>query len=367
MPTLRSRLALSAITALAGLLWAAPAFAVSRPPAARRPPVRRHSLPIPTAEELFVKVLRSEDAFAYRGRQITTYWRTGRAGDTLVFHAPPDNQRIYSLNPESQHGRLLVSDGRQQWEYDPHRKTLNHRRLSSEALDDDDLLSYQLLRVNYLLAVDPKPRTWADRRVYVITVKRPKGGTLARRFWIDNGSGVILKREIYGDNGRLAVTESFSDITYHPKLPPGIFSLANLARSPGVRLIESRSSAEEPVALDTVAARLGGKAFAPPTLTGYRLVGASAKTVGGRPLLHLRYSDGLNLVSLFEQQRTQARRPTLAPGMQRTQIGSVPAHISHRASLTTLNWDTPTLNVTLMGELGVETLRALALAAVRGR
>ena len=53
--------------------------------------------------------------------------------------------------------------------------------------------------------------------------------------------------------------------------------------------------------------------------------------------------------------------------MQKTQIGSVPAHVSHRASLTTLNWDTATLNVTLMGEMGLRTLHALALAAVQNR
>ena len=37
------------------------------------------------------------------------------------------------------------------------------------------------------------------------------------------------------------------------------------------------------------------------------------------------------------------------------------------ASLTTLNWDTPTLNTTLMGEQSLPTLRALALAAIQSR
>ncbi len=357
------------LMALAGLLLAAPALAVSH----GQPATKRRGVPVkpvvhaPTAEELFVKVLRSDDLFSYKGRQITTYWHTGRTTAVEVYHRPTDDRRLYYLSPESQHGRLLVSDGRQQWQYDPRRKEIRHRRLSPGALEEDDLLSYTLLRANYLLSVEAQPRTYGDRKVFLVAVKRPGGRTLARKFWIDAGSGLILKREVYGDDGKLAVTVAFSDIAYHPRLSPQIFDLSSLAKTAGVRLIETVSPSEGLIPLNSLAAQLAGKAYAPPHLAGYRLVGASTTTVGGKPLLHLRYSDGLNLVSLFEQRRTQARRPTVVRGMQKTQIGSVPGHVSHRASLTTLNWDTSTLNVTLMGEMGAATLHSLALAAVQNK
>ncbi len=365
MPISRSKTLLGLV--LAGLLLAAPAFAISHGRPASKPQPPKPVVTVPTAEALFVKVLRADDLYAYKGRQVTTYWRTGRSIETLVFHHPPDGRRIYYINPEAEHGRLLASDGRIQWEYDPRRKELRERSLSPGALENDDLLSYTLLRANYLLDVQPKPRIWADRKVYLVTIKRPQGHTLARRFWVDAGSGLILKREIYREDGRLVVTEAFSDITFHPKLPPEIFSLANLAKTPGVHTLPAPTSAETPLRLNSLTAQLAGKAYAPANLAGYRLVGASATVVGGKPLLHLRYSDGLNLVSLFEQKRTQARHPTVVKGMHPTQIGRVPGHISHRASLTTLNWDTSTLNVTLMGEMGLQTLRALALAAVQNK
>lgn len=353
---------------LAGLLLAAPAFAASygRSVPKHRTPSQLLVTP-PTAEDLFIKVLRSDDLYAYKGRQTTTYWRTGQSVDTLVFHHPPDGRRIYYLNPEVEHGRLLASDGRTEWEYDPRRKDLRQRSLSPGALENDDLLSYTLLRANYLLEVQPKPRSWADRQVYLVTIKRPKGHTLARRFWVDSGSGLILKREIYREDGKLAVTEAFSEITYHPKLLPEIFNLANLAKTAGIHVILTSSPKETPLSLNSLATQLAGKAYAPANLAGYRLVGASTTVVAGRSLLHLRYSDGLNLVSLFEQRRTQAQRPTVVKGMRTTQIGHVPGHISHRASLTTLNWDTATLNVTLMGEMGIQTLRSLALVAVQNK
>ncbi len=360
MPMRRSNAGLPAALLLSALLGAgSPALpAPVKHTAPAKHPKKAPVLKAPTAESLFVKVLQADSVFPYKGRQITTYWRTGRVSEVLVFHRPEDDQRLQFLNPEAARGRLLVSDGIQQWEYEPRLKLLRHRRLSPGALDDDDLLSYTLLRVNYLLTVDPRPRTIADRKTYLVTVKRPQGQTLARRFWIDSGSGLILKREIYGEDGKLAVTAGFSDITYRPALPPSLFSLSALART--VRVTDL-PTAETAVPLPALGHQLAGTSSAPASLAGYRLVGATMTKIGLRPVLHLRYSDGLNLVSVFEQRRTQPTRPTLVPPGQRVLlIGETPVHIGHRASLTTLNWDTPTLNITLMGEMGLSTLRTLA-------
>lgn len=357
------------LLSLVGLVFAGPP---AHKPAGRPASPVRHAPSgpakpsVPAAANLFVRILRSDDLYSYKGRQTTTYWAKGRTTDVLVFHQPPDFRRIYYLNPESQHGRLLVSDGRQEWQYDPRRREFLHRLLSPGALEEDDLLSYTLLRANYLLSVDPKSRMVAERKAWVIAIKRPQGHTLARKLWVDAGSGLILKREIYREDGKLAVTVAFSEIVYHPKLDPAIFNLSPLARSIHPR--ETHSSAEAPVALASVSAQLAGQAYAPPTLAGYRLVGATAASVGGRPVLHLRYSDGLNLVSLFELRRTQSKHPTLVPaGMHLTQIGRISVHVSHRTSLTTLNWDTATLNMTLMGEMGAGTLQAMVQDAIKGR
>ncbi len=341
------------------------AFPIIAAPAIQHSAVRTA---VPSAADLFVHILQADDLFTYKGRQITTYWTTGRATDVQIFHQPPDLSRIYYLDPETMRGRLLASDGRQEWQYDPHRHELRHRLLSPGALDEDDLLSYTLLRANYLLNVDPHPQTWAERKVWQVTIKRPGGRTLARKFWVDAGSGLILKREIYREDGRLAVTAAFSDINFHPKPGSHTLGMAALATLPGVRVIETRSVIEAPLPLSAVSAQLAGQAKAPSALAGYRLVGASTTTGGPKPLLHLRYSDGLNLVSLFEQRRTLPLRPTRVPtGMRAIQIGAVRGHVAHHAALTTLNWDTPSLNVTLMGELGVDALHTLAVETLQAK
>ena len=322
-----------------------------------RPPVPK----VPAAEAIFVSVLHSEE-YAYTGRQVTTSWRSGTASEVLVSHLPAEYRRLQYLNPVSRRGRLLVSDGHQEWLYDPHSRTLRHRRLSPGALDDDDYLSYTLLRANYVLSVDPKPHRLADRSVYLVTIKRPGKLLLARRLWVDSGSGLILKREHYGEDGRLAMTVAFTDIKYHVRLSPSLFDLAGLAGAKGIKVTELPSPWEAPVPLPAVGRELQGKAQAWPQLAGYRLIGATKTVVGGRPLLHLRYSDGLNLVSVFELRRTQTQRPTAVSGRP-IKLGTATAHLAQHGTLTTLNWDTPALNITLMGEGSLARLRTLALAA----
>ncbi len=344
------------ILVLCGLLLGGQASAASPARSSPKPPPKA-----PTVEALFISVLHSEE-YAYKGRQVTTSWRSGTASEVEVFHRPAELRRLQYLNPVSRRGRLLVSDGRQEWQYDPHSNLLRHRRLTPGALDDDDSLSYTLLRANYVLSVDPSPHRWAERAVWLVTIKRPGRLTLARRLWVDTGSGLILKREHYGEDGRLAVTIAFTDIAYHLKLSPALFNLGELGRQKGVKLVELPSPWEAPVALAAAGRELQGKARAWPQLAGYRLIGATKTVVSGQPLLHLRYCDGLNLVSVFEQSRTQTRRPTSVPG-RLIRLGMTPAYLMQHGALTTLNWDTATLNITLMGEGSLARLRTLALAA----
>ena len=51
----------------------------------------------PLAGDLFVRVLRADDLFAYKGRQITNYWVPGRTTAVTVFNLPPDSRRIEYL------------------------------------------------------------------------------------------------------------------------------------------------------------------------------------------------------------------------------------------------------------------------------
>ncbi|MDQ2688130.1 MAG: hypothetical protein M3Y28_09720 [Armatimonadota bacterium] len=334
-------------------LGAAPRPGVPKKPASRPP----------DAAILYNRSLKADDLYSYRGRQITTYWRTGRAVAVIVSHRAPSLRRIDYLAPDSRRGSSVVTDSTQEWLYDARSKQLRHRRLAPDAEAVADAADrYDLLRANYILQVLPQARTWADRKVFLLTITRRTNRTPARKLWVDAATGVVLKRESYREDGKLALTVAFSDVNSHAPLPRSLFNLSALAARPGVKTMEEKPSGESSVTLANVAHQLGGAARSPSHLAGYRLVSA-ALTPDGKTL-HLRYSDGLNLVSLFEQRRTQLRRPTrVPPTMHPTRIGQRAGYISHRASLTTLNWDTGALNFTLMGEIAESSLQDLAAQA----
>lgn len=339
----------------------------SPPAGTRQPSAARHAAPkphIPTAESLYLKSLHADKLYSYRGRQVTTYWRPGRSESVIVSHRAPNLRRIDYLAPDIERGRCIVITGTQQWQYDPRSKQLLHRRIEpGEQAAADAAASYDLLRTNYIVGVERSVQNSANRKVFVLTITRKSNRTLARKLWIDAATGLALKRENYGFDGKMALTETYSDINYHVKLPLSLFDLSAIAHRPGVKLIEEPASGESPLKLSAVKSALGGAARAPSVLNGYRLISASLTHNGRHEMLHLRYSDGLNLVSLSEQRRIDLRRPTRVPkSMRRTLIGRRQGHIERLSSITTLNWDTRLLNVTLVSEVGEATLRSLASA-----
>lgn len=323
----------------------------------------------PTAAALYQRSLHADDLFSYRGRQITTYWRTGHTVAVLVSHRAPSRRRIDYLAPDAQRGRSLVTDEHQEWQFDPRSRRLLHRvRAANTDAVEDAAQSYDLLRTNYILQVLSQTKTVADRKADIVTMTRKANRSLARRLWIDAATGLVLKRENYREDGKLVLTVAYTDISFRAPLPRALFDLSPLAQRVGVHLVQEKPAGELALPLAAVRGQWGGKAIVPPFLEGYRLVSAGLSSDSEKPMLHLRYSDGLTLVSLFELLRTQTKKPTRVPASMRpVQIGRSAGHVSHRASLTAFNWDKGALNLTLMGEIAEPTLQTLAVAAEQAR
>jgi outer membrane lipoprotein-sorting protein len=317
----------------------------------------------PTAEVLYDRSLSADDHFSYLGRQITTYWNSGHTVAVTVEHQVPDLRRIDYLAPERLEGMIFLSDGRQEWRYYPAQHLVRHRAFApnSDAVADA-AAAYTLLKSNYSVLVTPKKQYWDNRKTFILTIWHLRRHIPARRLWIDAATGLVLKREIYENDGRLAVTVAFSDINFHPHFSPAAFS-PDIFIKPGIRVVQDKDDTESPVSLASLHQSLGKLWLLPSHLNGFELVGAGI-TQGKKPLLQLRYSDGLNLISLFELRRTQTRQPTRVPAsMHPLRIGSVLGHVVTHASLTAINWDTPVFNLTLIGELPQEKLVQMALIA----
>jgi sigma-E factor negative regulatory protein RseB len=128
----------------------------------------------------------------------------------------------------------------------------------------------------------------AGRPAVIVQAGRPDG-SVAARFWIDEESGLQLRRELYGPGGKLVRSSGFTDLTIggdgfvaHP--PPTLDSEAGAP-------VESAAYTELAAAgwdccADTLSEFL--------ELTGVR-------DVDDGDALHLTYSDGLTVTSVFQQ------------------------------------------------------------------
>jgi hypothetical protein len=158
----------------------------------------------------------------------------------------------------------------------------------------------------------------AGRRATIVTASR--GGVLSARFWIDEATGLLLRREVY-DRGRLVRSSGFEHVTtsrpgFLPHLPPV------LDAPPSTKL----PLRELPVLNDDgwVCPRHLGVDFT--LLSLQRLDPAGT-------VMHAAYTDGLSSVSVFEQRGT-LDRSALA--------GFEPRHLGHglvlvRAGLPTVS------------------------------
>lgn len=169
-----------------------------------------------------------------------------------------------------------------------------------------------LLLDSYDLSVERTDQV-AGRATTVVTARRPEGDAgaagVAARFWVDDASGLVLRREVYDAGGRLVRAAAFVDVQV---------DTAHFVKHPPP-LLPERSGQE---LSGTELAAWGRQGWACPRSlpSGLRLVDARSTTAGqaagqqgaraDAPILHLTYSDGLSAVSVF-QQRGQLDRAGL--------------------------------------------------------
>ena len=87
------------------------------------------------------KAARQSDRVAYSGRQVTTLWTRGRAEVTVTqeFHSGTGRTRVETRSPRRARGRLILSDRKRRWQYDPTSHTALRTAASPPADEPADL------------------------------------------------------------------------------------------------------------------------------------------------------------------------------------------------------------------------------------
>jgi sigma-E factor negative regulatory protein RseB len=308
--------------------------AASRAPAAAVPapgsPAVRHSSA--RAVSLLTEAARAAIATSYQGQELVS--RLGSAGGTVlvsdVWHVSGGQTVTQTLvaGTYSSSVPYLSSDTDGQ---------------APEGVLGVTIPLVHLLETHYIV-VYAGPGSADNRAAQVVEAWRADG-SLAARFWLDNATKLPLEREVFDSSAHVISEDVFINVRFGNQAHPPVGGLADPQGpwtdllSPGQLLALRAHGWLVPVGLP------GGLSL---------FTGAQTQTSTGTAL-DLGYSDGLSVVSLFEQ------RGNLAAKLAGWQQTTVDGHVIYAAvpDARSLTWSSHGMVYTVMADAPAQTVAAV--------
>jgi len=281
-----------------------------------------------TGPELLRRSQQAERAHSYRGARVSRmffprYNVTVVAG---VIHQRPATTRVEYLSPSSIEGTVVLQVGAQRW------RRASGDRLWQRAAAPPEPEAFDLLMRNYDLRVSPGTQPVAQRDCSLLLIDPRHKGNPSKRMWIDRGTGLVLRTELLNWKQQHISISAFRDI----QIDPNLADVLPLLAPPRQAQIAPRRTAFgfQPV----------HPTYIPP---GYVSRGADPMTLGKFTAAHLRYTDGLNTISLFQ-----------APGQafaNETPFGSMELSFTQ-----VIMWRRGDMAFAIMGDIDPAELRKMA-------
>lgn len=237
-------------------------------------------LAAPSGEQLLARSEQAEHSHSYRGVRIIRMSFRDRTMEAVVrvLHRKPDTTRTEYLSPPSMTGTAILQIGAQRWRRSPHDGQWEQTAPAPETGGTN------LLRRNYDLRVTPASPV-ANRPCLLLLITPTHEGNPSKRIWVDEATGLALRTELLNWKQENISSSTFREI----EIDPDLSAEADLLRAPARAL--------SPVAPASVPFQPIRPRYLPP---GYVFSGSDVITLGQHLGLHLRYSDGLNSISLFQ-------------------------------------------------------------------
>lgn len=259
----------------------------------------------PDPQQLLQDALNPDVAF--QGRMMVTHWfgRQTQAEEVEVYHALPNLTRREFFAPDGTVQRVMISDG----DTEEILGMKRHKVVSGDAVKSYDKVmkperELELLVANYELSVSSKTDEMAGRKAWVLQLKPKITGKPWQRLWIDQEAGLILENKRFLPRQHFAVLSRYSRIDIDKKLDPKLFALTLSSTA-----IAGAGSGLAPdfMTLEELKKAVGHDVRFPAELpAGFAFESADHFTYKGHEVLHARYTDGLDVLSLFETDRPVA-------------------------------------------------------------
>ena len=284
------------------------------------------------ASTLLTQAAQAAVLTSYQGEEIISHWGTTNGGSVLVsdiWHASGGQTITQTLTagPAASSEPYLSSDTDGQW---------------PEGVLGVTTQLVRLLETHYVVVYAGAGS--ADNRTAQIVEAWREDGSLAARFWLDDATKLPLEREVFDTAAHVISEDVFINVRFS-KLAPAAAPAGGPADPPGPWT--------DPLpAAQLLALRASGW-LVPPELPGglSLFTGAQTQTNTGT-VLDLGYSDGLSVVSLFEQ------RGNLAAKLAGWQKITVAGHVIYAAEpdQRSLTWASRGMVYTVMADAPAQTV-----------
>jgi outer membrane lipoprotein-sorting protein len=234
----------------------------------------------------------ADQRVSYAGTKVLRVYRPGELTVLMervvrVWHRSPDLTRIETVLPAESLGKIAVENGDGLWLFHP-----RHQAWRSMPWRSPRPRTSLLLR-NYEVQVLRKDRV-AGRPVVTLRVRSRYPGNPSKIVWVDAKTKVPLRQELFDASGQRVGSVEFREITFEASMPANLFTVPAEAR------IE-RGGPMGDMPKPLIGAPVTEPRYVPP---GYLLVRKLSFRRPGMDFVHLRYTDGLNTISLFQERRS---------------------------------------------------------------
>jgi sigma-E factor negative regulatory protein RseB len=247
------------------------------------------------AVRLLAQAAQAAIVTSYQAEEVTTRWSQGSSGSVLVsdiWHVSGGHTVTQTLDAgapaSSQPYQSSDDDGQ-----------------APEGVLGVTVPLVQLLESHYVVAYAGASSA-VDRTAQVVEARRADG-SLAARFWLDDATKLPLEREVFDTAAQLISRDVFINVRF-----------AKQGSAPASGPADPQGSWTDPFSQAQLLALRARGWLVPAQLPGGLSLFTGAETVASADtVLDLGYSDGLSVISVFEQ---RGHLPASLPGWRKTTV-----------------------------------------------
>ena len=297
---------------------------------------------------VLANMLKAEGRVSYIAHEVTTLAREPAVtSEQTVYRAGFKGMRTEYTQPDILKGEIRADDGRVLAHLIPRARVLETRPSRiAEMREWAEHSEGALQRGDIEIELVGKDKI-AGRNAYVLELKPKHHHHGKRKFWVDTEKWVKLRTEDITPEGTVASMSYYTKIEFVKTIPDEKFRI----EAPEGYRVERESGPPHTMPLEQAKQAAGFRVLEPSYLPpGFKVAGAAVMPFRGGKIVSIRYTDGVNTLSLF-----QARGDMLNPRfLRRLHEGPV------QPGRGVYSWRKGDLNLTIISRISMDDIRRVA-------